>query len=233
MNASVSAGLVLMAGSALLLASCPSVSWRAYFIPAVPMALLLLLVISVVRMPAAGSSAHPDTTSCPMQIAGFLIVGSEAVLLGMIPAVSAAMTGYMFAGEGYAFMLMMGVLVGHIGGSRLIKKMGAARVLMVSAGSIFAFGLLWSFLSIAAPVWVFMLGLSTANLFPGLIAYVAERRPEAAAATVAAAGWTGGLGGVALHLMAGFFADIGLPARSTSLFLNAPVAAAVLLLRPK
>jgi hypothetical protein len=116
-----------------------------------------------------------------MAMAGFLIVGSEAVLLRMIPAVSAAMTGYTFAGEGYASMLMTGVLVGRIGGSRLLKNMESVRVLLWSAVSISTFGLLWSF----------------------------------------------------LPLMTGFFADLGLPDRSVSLFLIAPVAAAVLLLRPK
>jgi MFS family permease len=142
-----------------------------------------------------GRRSPARRTSWGLAVAGLLIVGSEGTLFGLLPAISAARGTVGLSGELYALLLMGGVLLGRTGGTFLFRVLSTPRVLAASTVFLAAVGLCWAFAPPLLPLWVGLIGIATASLFPGLVAFVSDERPESASATIAAIGWTGGLGG--------------------------------------
>jgi MFS family permease len=220
-NASVSGGLVAVSAVAMLLSGVPGLTWQSYWLPASLVSVLLLVLLPRVEFPASGpkaagsgSDSHSDPprigegvagqpgrrsparrTSWGLAVAGLLIVGSEGTLFGLLPAISAARGTVGLSGELYALLLMGGVLLGRTGGTFLFRVLSTPRVLAASTVFLAAVGLCWAFAPALLPLWVGLIGIATASLFPGLVAFVSDERPESASATIAAIGWTGGLGG--------------------------------------
>jgi MFS family permease len=170
-------------------------------------------------------------TDWVLALAGLTLVGSESILLGLIPAQSAAVSSLSFSGEFYALVLMTAILVGRSLATVLFRITTTRRVIALSVALVTLGGAFWSLFPPLAPLFVFLSGLGTASLFPGLIAYVSENRPAKAGATIAAIGWTGGLGGTLLPAVTGLALSAGIPDRLTSGFVVLAALGAFLLIR--
>lgn len=220
-NAAVSAGLVLLSLVALLLSTIPAIPWQAYWSVSSVIGLLLLVVLPTVAFPESSPVEKKPpaiATDWTLAAAGLMLVGSESILLGLIPAQSAAISPLEFNGEFYALVLMTAILVGRSLGTVLFRITTTRRIIAFSVGVIAAGGVLWSIFPGLAPLFVFLSGLGTASFFPGLIAFVSETKPAKAGATIAAIGWTGGAGGTILPAVTGVALSAGIPNRLTSGF---------------
>jgi nitrate/nitrite transporter NarK len=111
---------------------------------------------------------------------------------------------------------------------RLFVKISAGRVLTISASAVVLAALLWSLAPPAAPALLFVLGFSTANLFPGLVSHISDRRPRLASATIAAIGFTGALGGTVVPALTGAALGAGLALRLVTVFIILPTIGAYL-----
>jgi fucose permease len=171
------------------------------------------------------------TTNWAYAAAGLFLVGSEGTLLGLMPAQSVTVSSSGLGGEVLALLLMTGMFVGRVAGTKLFAATTVGWVLSGSAATVTAAALLWSVVPHAAPVMLFLLGCATANLFPGTISHISETRPWAASATIAALGCTGGLGGTVVPALAGTALDLGLSVHLVSLFVIVPTVIAYALVR--
>jgi predicted MFS family arabinose efflux permease len=239
-NATLSAGLVLVSLFAAVLAATVDVRWEAYWAPASALALALLIVLPVVVFPRNEAPAEEPgqrsrtpvgRTSWSFAVAGLLLVGSEGTLLGLLPAQTAVAAPTDIGGELLALFLMSGVLAGRAAGTWLFRRFDTIRVLTVSLTAFVGAALAWTLAPALAPAMLFVLGCATANLFPGIISRVSHVQPAAAGATIAAIGWTGGLGGTLVPTLAGSAIDVGLPVRLLTLFVIMPTVGAYALAR--
>ena len=246
-NAAVSAGLVLLSLVAVLLSTIPAIPWQAYWAVSSVIGIILLVLLPTVSFPGApeagfalGSSppespitkaSAASATDWALAAAGLMLVGSESILLGLIPAQSAAVSPLTFTGEFYALVLMTAIFVRRSLGTVLFRVATTSRVITVSVAVIATGGILWSLIPGLAPLSVFLSGLGTASFFPGLIAFVSETKPAKAGATIAAIGWTGGLGGTLLPAVTGFALSAGIPNRLTSGFVVCAAVGAYILVR--
>ncbi len=257
-NAALSAGMVVLSLVATVFAATIGVGWQAYWAAASIMALLMLILLPFVAFPpvpergedrpreqGASSFARAGRlrgiivyltqltqgTTWSFAAAGLLLVGSEAVLLGLIPALTVRVAGGRFGGELLALLLMTGVLIGRVAGTVLFKRFTTMQVVTVSAVTVVVAALIWGLVSPLAPAMLVMLGVATGNLFPGMIAHISHARPSEASATIASIGWTGGLGGTVVPALAGAALGSGVPPRWVSLFVIVPTLGAYLLAR--
>jgi fucose permease len=171
------------------------------------------------------------TTNWAYAAAGLFLVGSEGTLLGLMPAQSVTVSSSGLGGEVLALLLMSGMFVGRVAGTKLFSVTTVTRVLTGSATILVVAAALWSLVPEAAPVMLFLLGCATANLFPGTISHISETHPWAASATIAALGCTGGLGGTVVPALAGTALDLGLSVHLVSSFVIVPTAVAYALVR--
>jgi len=252
-NATLSAGMVVLSLFAFFLSATAAAEWQTYWAPAAVLAALLLLGLPWIGFPrAAGDEASEPThgrgnvgsrgsggrlgsvvrrTTWAYAAAGLLLVGSEGTLLGLFPAQTVVLADTGFGGELLALLTMSGVLVGRAAGTRLFALFSTVQVLSGSVGAFVAAAVAWSLVPAAAPLVLFLLGFSTANLFPGMISYISHERPQSAGATIAAIGWSGGLGGTLVPALAGAGLGVGLPLPWLSAFLILPTLGAYLLAR--
>ncbi|MFO7780614.1 MAG: hypothetical protein R6W94_03225, partial [Spirochaetia bacterium] len=163
--------------------------------------------------------------------AGLLLVGSEGVLLGLMPAQTVVASGTGTGGELLALYLMAGVLVGRTAGTWLFSRFATVRVLTGSIVVLAAAAIGWTVFPSIAPAMLFVLGCATANLFPGIISHISHERPASAGATIASMGWTGGLGGTVVPSLAGAALGAGFPVRLLTVFVIIPSLGAYLLAR--
>ncbi|NBF40585.1 MAG: MFS transporter [Spirochaetes bacterium] len=266
-NATLSAGMVLLSLFATVLAATMDVSWEAYWVPASVLGAVLLLVLPFVVFPRSGAGARAGAgagggpsvaadagggpgavtperrrahrgsdgpiagTTWTYAAAGLLLVGSEGVLLGLMPAQTVLASGTRAGGELLALYLMAGVLVGRTAGTWLFSRFATVRVLTGSIAVLAAAAVVWTVFPSVAPAMLFVLGCATANLFPGIISHISHERPESAGATIASIGWTGGLGGAVVPSLAGAALGAGLSVRLLTLFVIIPSLGAYLLAR--
>lgn len=260
-NATLSAGMVLLSLFATVLAATMDVAWEAYWVPASVLGAVLLLVLPLVVFPVsgAGAGAGPSVvagagagsraatrergrahrgvrgpiggTTWTYAAAGLLLVGSEGVLLGLMPAQTVLASGIRAGGELLALYLMAGVLVGRTAGTWLFSRFATVRVLTGSVAVLSAAAVGWTLFPSLASAMLFVLGCATANLFPGIISHISHERPESAGATIASIGWTGGLGGTVVPSVAGAALGAGFPVRLLTLFVIIPTLGAYLLAR--
>lgn len=258
-NATLSAGMVLLSLFATVLAATMEVSWEAYWVPASVLAAVLLLLLPFVVFPrsGAGGGAGADAsvvadaagatregrrahrrahgpivrTTWTYAAAGLLLVGSEGVLLGLMPAQTVLASGTRAGGELLALYLMAGVLVGRTAGTWLFSRFATVRVLTGSIVVLAAAAIGWTVFPSIAPAMLFVLGCATANLFPGIISHISHERPASAGATIASMGWTGGLGGTVVPSLAGAALGAGFPVRLLTVFVIIPSLGAYLLAR--
>lgn len=246
-NATLSAGMVLLSLFATVLAATTNVRWEAYWVPASVLGAALLLLLPFVVFPRAGAGYTTGTreprrthrhahgpivrTTWTYAAASLLLVGSEGVLLGLMPAQTVLASGTRAGGELLALYLMAGVLVGRTAGTWLFHRFATVRVLTGSIAVLAAAAVGWTAVPSIAPAMLFVLGCATANLFPGMISHISHERPASAGATIAAMGWTGGLGGTVVPSLAGAALGAGLPVRLLTVFVILPSLGAYLLAR--
>jgi MFS family permease len=239
-NAAVSVGLVLVSGLAWLLAEQSALPWQSYWAPAGIGALVVLAIGARVRLPSSTATASGQAerslarrTNWPFACAGLFVVAAESVLLGLIPVQSARLSGRPTGAgtptgaEEFALLLMLGVLLGRFAAARLSRRLSARSLLAGSVAALFVSGTLWALFPSASFLFLPLLGLSTAGLFPALIATVADSVPSQAGGTIAAVGWTGGVGGTLLPALTGAALQAGLMGSLSILFV---VGAALLAL---
>ena len=238
-NATLSAGMVILSLFASVLAAQLNVVWQVYWAPASVLAAALLVLLPFVRFPAAAPPASASSggsaggsplsrTQWGYAAAGLLLVGSEGVILGLLPAQTVELAAAGLGGEILALFLMAGFLSGRIVGISLFTRMSPDFVLSVSAGAVITSAVLWSGFPAASPVFLFLIGVSTSNLFPGMISHISAHKPERAGATIAAFGWTGGLGGTVVPALTGAALGIGLATRVVTAFIIVPTLGAYL-----
>jgi fucose permease len=235
-NATLSAGMVLLSLFATVLAATMEVSWEAYWVPASALGAVLLLMLPFVVFPRSGAGAGAGDgpiagTTWTYAAAGLLLVGSEGVLLGLMPAQTVLASGTGAGGELLALYLMGGVLVGRTAGTWLFNRFAPVRVLTGSIVVLAAAAIGWTVFPSVAPAMLFVHGCATANLFPGIISHISHERPESAGATIASIGWTGGLGGTVVPSLAGAALGVGFPVRLLTVFVIIPSLGAYLLAR--
>ncbi|MFO8063045.1 MAG: MFS transporter [Spirochaetia bacterium] len=237
-NAALSAGLVILSLFATVLAARLDVGWEIYWAPASVLAVILLLVIPFISFPQSPKPAPGEEYRNPAKhtvwgysVAALFLVGSEGVLLGLMPAQSTVISESALGGEFLALLLMTGVLVGRVTGTQLFKTVPSGQVIAGSVATLVVAALVWSLVPPAAPVLLFVLGFSTGNLFPGLVSHISETAPEGAGATIASMGWTGGLGGTVIPALTGASLGAGLPVRLVTVFVIVPSLIAYLLVR--
>jgi hypothetical protein len=178
-------------------------------------------------------------TASPFAAAAFFIVGTESILFGLMPRLSALLaverslssaTRWVWSTEQYALAVMAGVFVGRVGGSFILRVVRPGHVLIASVASLLAFGLLWI---IAPPPLIALsalgFGLSTANFFPALVGAVAVALERRAPTTIAAMGWTGAGGGTLVPPVAALVLAAGLPHRFMGIVAPLPSVIAVAL----
>ena len=130
--------------------------------------------------------------------------------------------------EEYALTVMVGVFVGRIAGSYLLKHRKPRVVLAGSMGAMALAGVVWATLPAPAiALAVLGFGLATANLFPALIGAVSEALKQDAPTTVAAMGWTGASGGTVIPPLVGILLAVGLPVPWMGLVAVVPALVAV------
>ncbi|MCG8479315.1 MAG: hypothetical protein MI724_09495 [Spirochaetales bacterium] len=228
-NTSVSAGLVAVSLVSLHLSGIAGISWRAYWIAPSIVSLTILLVLPFVPFPEVGTVAEPRRrrTNWSLAAAGFLLIGSEAVLLGWMPAQSAALTAHGRPGEWFALLVMLGVLAGRVLSIYVLKRVRARHALLCSACAVIAAGIAWIVWREAAWLTILLSGLATSALFPALISTTAEVDPVGAPATITALGWTGAIGGTVVPIAAGVMLSAGVAVRWSSVAVFAPVLCAL------
>ncbi len=258
-NASVSAGLVLVSAVAFTLSTRAGIPWQAYWVASSVVGMVLLVALPLVRFPTTeegqdsppvsgdgestgvGAGEPAGRTDWSLAFAGLLVVGAESVLLGLLPAYSASefssvvaggaptvlgrISGY--GGEIFALLLMSGILLGRSLGTVWFKVAETQVILPFAILSLTVAGALWSIVPGLSPIVIVLLGLATATMFPGLIAFVSEFSPRRATATIAAIGWTGGAGGTLVPMLAGAIISAGLSPRGASLFVFVPALGAL------
>ncbi len=232
-NAALSGGLVLVSVVALAISTAEWARWEYYWalgpVLAVPTLVLGRLGGAAIAPVPAGTAGSLRSvgqtvrdlcaeTTWPFAAASFFIVGTESIFFGLIPRLSALLaaarsgTAWVWTTEEYALTVMVGVFVGRVVGSYLLKRFSPRAVLIASMGAMGAAGVMWATLpapAIAAAVLGF--GLATANLFPALIGAVSRVLKSDAPTTVAAMGWTGASGGTAIPPLVGVLLAVGLP----------------------
>jgi hypothetical protein len=187
----------------------------------------------------AGLRRLAAETATPFAAAAFFIVGTEAILFGLMPRLSALLAvertlpsavGWVWSTEQYALAVMVGVFVGRVGGSFVLRVVRPGHVLIASAASLLAFGVLWLF---SSPPWLALsalgFGLSTANFFPALVGAVAEALDRRSPTTIAAMGWTGAAGGTLVPPVAAMLLAAGLPFALMGVVAPLPSVVAVVL----
>jgi MFS family permease len=160
-------------------------------------------------------------TSAPFAIAAFFVVGTESILFGLMPRLSALLaaeralssdSGWIWSTEQYALAVMAGVFVGRVAGSFILRIVRPGAVLIASVVLLLAFGAVWIF---APPALIALsalgFGLATANFFPALVGAVAVALGRGAPTTIAAMGWTGAGGGTLVPPIAALVLAAGLP----------------------
>lgn len=238
-NTSLSAGLVGVSALSIYLSRIADVSWRTYWVAPSLLSLAILVVLPFVRMPEAirGAETGRRTTNWALAAAGLLLIGSEAVLLGWMPAQSAMLAESGRSGEWFALLVMLGIFFGRLLSIFVFRKVRASRVLLFSACAVIVAGIAWIVLRELAWLTVFLSGLATSALFPALISTTAEVDPAGAPATITALGWTGAVGGTVVPVAAGVMVSIGVPVHWSSIAVFVPVVCALPLffnvLRPR
>ena len=228
-NTSVSAGLVAVSLVSLHLSGTAGISWRAYWFAPSAVSLLILVVLPFVTFPEVEGVAETGRrrTNWSLAAAGFLLIGSEAVLLGWMPAQSAALASRGGSGEWFALLVMLGILTGRLFSIWVFKRVRALYVLLFSAWAVVAAGIAWIVWREAAWLTILLAGLATSALFPALISTTAEVDPADASATITALGWTGAVGGTVVPLAAGAMLSAGVSVRWSSVAVVAPVLCAL------
>ncbi len=228
-NTSVSAGLVAVSLVSLHLSGVSGISWRAYWVAPSVLSLAIVVALPFVRFPGAGDVTRTGRrkTNWPLALAGFLIIGSEAVLLGWMPAQSAAVTAHGRPGEWFALLVMLGVFAGRLLSISVFKRIRAFHVLLFSACAVIASGVAWIVWRETAWLTILLSGLATSALFPALISTTTEVDPTGAPATITALGWTGAIGGTVVPIAAGVTLSAGVPIRWSSAAVFVPVLCAL------
>ncbi len=241
-NAAVSAGSVTLSGAALWFSSIQGLAWQFYWLPPTIGALVSLGLLPIVSFPRSPVPTRPAArgfrrvvallrqTPWSLATVGFLVVGSEAIFLGLIPARSALVSDSGGDGELFALVLMFGVLVGRLAATRVFLRVATTKVFYASAASLVMVSLLWALLPQVSIAWVFLMGLSTAALFPALVSFIAHVRPSVAEAGIAAAGWNGGVGGTVVPAVIGLLLQAGLSNSLTALLGVAPLLLGVVVI---
>jgi MFS family permease len=234
-NAALSGGLVLVSVVALGISSMEWARWEYYWalgpILAVP-TLVIGRIGGAAITPIPMEPAHPLSsvgkrvkslfggTTWAFAAAAFFVVGSESIFFGLIPRLSSILaaarssgsTGWVWTTEQYALTVMVGVFVGRVTGSYLLRHFKPRIVLVYSMSAMAMAGVVWTTLPAPAMAMaVFGFGLATANLFPALIGAVSNALGGDASTTVAAMGWTGASGGTAIPPLVGILLAWGLP----------------------
>ena len=231
-NAALSAGLVAVSAFALVISGVSGVLWQWYWMagPALAVPTLILGAMggaAIVPLPVPPASPGQRVkkllrgTRWRFALAAFFTVGTESVLFGLIPRLSetiaaggtgSKISAFSWTTEQYALAVMVGVLVGRIVGTRVLRRVAASRILLISAAGLVLFGVMWS---VAPPALVAVaalgFGLATANFFPALVGAVSEELGPTAPTTVASMGWTGASGGTIIPPIIGLGITVGLP----------------------
>jgi MFS family permease len=250
-NAALSGGLVLVSVVALGISTMDWARWEYYWalgpILAVPTLVIGHLggaAIAPIPQKTAPSlrsvrervSTLVVGTTWPFAAAAFFTVGTESIFFGLIPRLSSILaatrssmtTGWVWTTEEYALTVMVGVLVGRVTGSYLLKHVKPRIVLIWSMGAMAVAGATWATLPAPAlAIAVFGFGLATANLFPALIGAVSNALGGDASTTVAAMGWAGASGGTVVPPLVGVFLALGLPVPWMGLVSVVPALVAV------
>ncbi len=245
-NATLSAGLVLVALASLGLSAIPGVAWQVYWTLPSALAAVLLLVSGGVEFPAVGSGGAVSKgdglmrrTDWVIAAASAFTVSAEAVLIGLIPYRTAAISAVNVPGELVALVLVSGIMIGRFLSGRWLMRLGSRTVLVRAIVSLVVFAVIWTllyafgdslspvFTSILFLVLVFSLGLSSAALFPAIVSYTALQGTLVATATVAAIGWTAGVGGTSMPAVAGEALEAGLSPTLAMLFVAGPALIAL------
>ncbi|MEX2444980.1 MAG: MFS transporter [Alkalispirochaeta sp.] len=250
-NAALSGGLVLVSVVALGISTAEWARWELYWALGPILAIPTLVVgalggADIAPIPAVATDSLRSVgervrnlfagTTWPFAAAAFFIVGTESIFFGLVPRLSAILAssraaseaGWVWTTEEYALTVMVGVFVGRVVGSYLLKHFKPRLVLAVSMGAMGAAGATWATLpapAIAAAVLGF--GLATANLFPALIGAVSNALKSDAPTTVAAMGWTGASGGTVIPPLVGILLAVGLPVPWMGLVAVVPALVAV------
>lgn len=133
-------------------------------------------------------------------LASFFIVGTESVLLGLMPRLTAlAGPGTGAATERFALAVMLGILAGRLLGTAILRRVQPQAVVTTSVLALLAAGAFWSVAGgpVLGPA-MFLMGLATANVFPSVVGVISRSLGSEAPVTVASMGWMGGLGGTAV-----------------------------------
>ena len=218
-NAALSAGLVLVSAVALVLAGGPAPRWELYWLVGPLLALGTLIVGAAggaqmvaedrranhgrPAVPAAREALLPvlrrllRSTVWRFSLASFFIVGTESVLLGLMPRLTAlAGPGTGAATERFALAVMVGILVGRLVGTVVLRAVPPQRVVLGSVAGLLLAGGIWA---LSGGWWLtvamVLLGLATANVFPAVVGVISRTLGAEAPVTVASLGWMGGSGG--------------------------------------
>lgn len=240
-NAAVSGGLIVVSAIAVRLSDIAGIPWATYWAAPSVLSVALLLAAPQIRMPdptvRRGVPSLVESvlrvTDWRLAASGFFLVGGEAILWGLVPAQSANLAGGTASGEVFALFLMAGVFAGRVGGAWWFRRTGPQVIAYTSIAALCAASAAWGAVGTARSIIVLCLGMATANIFPALIALTSAAPPQYnAPSTIAAVGWTGGLGGTVLPASLGFALQHGLSDRLTALALGV-CAVVVMGLMPK
>jgi fucose permease len=136
---------------------------------------------------------------------------------------------------------MTGILIGRLLGSRWLARLAPRELLNRTMLSLVSFASLWTVLALVAEsspstilrigflALVLALGLSSATLFPALVSYTALRGRSIATTTIAAIGWTAGIGGTLMPSAAGLATEQGLSPDLVMTFVAGPILVAAIL----
>ena len=248
-NAALSAGLVIVSLSALALSLLPDVAWQLYWALPSVLGVVLFVMSGRVEFPevsatgaSTGIAGLMGRTDWVIAIATAFTVSAESVLIGLVPYRTGAIGSVAVGGELVAVVLMVGIMIGRFAGGRWLERLGPRTVISRAIGSLAFFALVWTLLyvygsSIGAEVatvlfllLVLTLGLSAATLFPAIVSYTALRGTVVATATLAAIGWTAGVGGTAMPAVAGEALAAGLSPTLIMVFVAGPALIALAIL---
>lgn len=244
LNASVSVGLVLPATLGIFLAGHMSTPWQAYWVPSAVAATVAFFLVAGTQF-----DRSPDQQSYPVTVAGrrtlwsvlprtqwglaatvFLIVGTEAILLGLLPAVGSRLNNGSAAAEGLAFSFMGAIFVGRFAGLLWVRLIRLSGLLVLLAILITPAVIAWGAAGQSGMyVLTAGLGLLSAPLYPAIVGFISEGPAARRRATSAAAGWAGGLGGAAIPAIAGLSLDNGVPGSLLGAFVAVPLGLAAIL----
>ncbi len=212
-NAALSFGLFALAavGTVLGFLRGMEVPWRVYWVAGPIVAIASILVGSFARIATPSAQRRKNTqgalrllvseTSWRFTTIGFFMVGIEASLFGLLPAVSAraAITGPQLA-EVYALAVLGGVLVGRLSSTAWLPLFHPAMIVKSSVLVLATFGTIWWSGVLSPLISLFFVGLGTSVLFPSTLALIIARLGVHAPRTIAATGWSGGVGGTLVPL---------------------------------